>query len=189
MEIFDRTFRITSVLRMVSGLVAFIGVLSALMALQLERARELGVLRANGLTPGQVWHLVTSQTGLMGLAAGSSSYFIFVAAVFFVYWLSPQRRLLRLAIILLANYYFCARYGLFYLALIPVASTIDFLVGLGLMRLRDTLARRLLIFISVAMNLALLVGSRHMGALINAPALQRLTNDQTSRHAARDAAT
>jgi putative ABC transport system permease protein len=70
MEIFDRTFRITSVLRLVSGLVAFIGVLSALMALQLERARELGVLRANGLTPGQVWHLVTSQTGLMGLAAG-----------------------------------------------------------------------------------------------------------------------
>jgi putative ABC transport system permease protein len=70
MEIFDRTFQITSVLRLVSGLVAFIGVLSALMALQLERARELGVLRANGLTPGQVWHLVTSQTGLMGLAAG-----------------------------------------------------------------------------------------------------------------------
>jgi putative ABC transport system permease protein len=70
MEIFDRTFRITSVLRLVSGLVAFIGVLSALMALQLERTRELGVLRANGLTPGQVWHLVTSQTGLMGLAAG-----------------------------------------------------------------------------------------------------------------------
>lgn len=70
MEIFDRTFRITGVLRLLSGLVAFVGVLSALMALQLERVRELGVLRANGLTPGQVWHLVTSQTGLMGLAAG-----------------------------------------------------------------------------------------------------------------------
>ncbi|MES1242612.1 MAG: FtsX-like permease family protein [Acidobacteriota bacterium] len=70
MAIFDRTFRITSVLRLVSGLVAFIGVLSALMALQLERERELGVLRATGLTPGQVWHLVTSQTGLLGLAAG-----------------------------------------------------------------------------------------------------------------------
>jgi putative ABC transport system permease protein len=40
------------------------------MALQLERARELGVLRANGMTPGQVWQLVTTQTGLMGLAAG-----------------------------------------------------------------------------------------------------------------------
>jgi putative ABC transport system permease protein len=70
LDIFDRTFRITAVLRMLAGLVAFIGVLSALMALQLERARELGVLRANGLTPGQVWQLVTSQTGLLGLAAG-----------------------------------------------------------------------------------------------------------------------
>src|SRR6266542_4392054 len=102
----------------------------------------------------------------MGLAAGSSSYFIFVAAVFFLYWAAPQTRLLRLAIILLANYYFCARYGLFYLALIPACSTIDFLVGLGLMRSRGTLVRRLLIFVSVAVNLALLVGSRHMGAIV-----------------------
>lgn len=70
LEIFDRTFLITGVLRLLAGLVAFIGVLSSLMALQLERSRELGVLRANGLTPGQVWQLVTSQTGLMGLAAG-----------------------------------------------------------------------------------------------------------------------
>lgn len=70
LEIFDRTFLITGVLRMLAGLVAFIGVLSSLMALQLERSRELGVLRANGVTPGQVWQLVTSQTGLMGLAAG-----------------------------------------------------------------------------------------------------------------------
>ena len=41
-------------LRWLAGLVAFIGILAALMALQLERARELGVLRANGMTPGQV---------------------------------------------------------------------------------------------------------------------------------------
>jgi putative ABC transport system permease protein len=70
LDIFDRTFRITAVLRLLAGLVAFIGVLSSLMALQLERARELGVLRANGVTPAQVWQLVTSQTGLLGLAAG-----------------------------------------------------------------------------------------------------------------------
>ena len=70
LQVFDRTFLITGVLRLLAGLVAFIGVVSALMALELERARELGVLRANGLTPGQVWGLVTSQTGLMGLAAG-----------------------------------------------------------------------------------------------------------------------
>jgi putative ABC transport system permease protein len=70
LEIFDRTFLITGVLRLLAGLVAAIGVLSALTALALERARELGVLRASGLTPGQVWQLVITQTGLMGLAAG-----------------------------------------------------------------------------------------------------------------------
>ncbi len=70
LEVFDRTFAITGVLRALAFVVAFIGVLSALMALQLERARELGVLRANGLTPGQVWGLVTAQTGLLGTVAG-----------------------------------------------------------------------------------------------------------------------
>ena len=70
LEVFDRTFQVTAVLRLLAFMVAFIGVLGALMALQLERARELGVLRATGLTPGQVWRLVTTQTGLMGLASG-----------------------------------------------------------------------------------------------------------------------
>jgi D-alanyl-lipoteichoic acid acyltransferase DltB (MBOAT superfamily) len=102
----------------------------------------------------------------MSLAAGSSTYFIFVAAVFFVYWAAPQTRLLRLGVILLANYFFCARYGLFYLALIPACSTVDFLVGLGLVRFHHDLVRRVLVGVSVAVNLALLVGSRHMGAVI-----------------------
>lgn len=70
LEVFERTFRVTSVLRLLAFIVAFVGVLSALMALELERARELGVLRANGLTPGQVWKLVTAQTGLLGLVSG-----------------------------------------------------------------------------------------------------------------------
>jgi putative ABC transport system permease protein len=70
LQIFDRTFMITRVLRTLAVLVAFAGVLSALMALQLERTRELGVLRATGCTPGQIWGLVTAQTGLLGLAAG-----------------------------------------------------------------------------------------------------------------------
>ena len=70
LEIFDRTFRITDVLRLLATVVAFVGVLSALLALQLERARELGVLRAHGMTARELWLLVTAQTGLMGLAAG-----------------------------------------------------------------------------------------------------------------------
>jgi putative ABC transport system permease protein len=70
LEIFDRTFLITGVLRLLAGAVAFLGVVGALTALQLDRGRELAVLRANGLTPRQLWRLVTAQTGLMGLAAG-----------------------------------------------------------------------------------------------------------------------
>ncbi len=70
LEIFDRTFAITGVLRTLTMAVAFVGMLAALMALQLERAREIGVLRVLGLTPRQVWGLVTAQTGIMGLLAG-----------------------------------------------------------------------------------------------------------------------
>jgi putative ABC transport system permease protein len=70
LEIFDRTFAITAVLRVLATAVAVIGVLSALMALQLERARELGVLRAQGLTPREVGRLVLAETGLLGGIAG-----------------------------------------------------------------------------------------------------------------------
>jgi putative ABC transport system permease protein len=70
LEIFDRTFAITGVLRTLTVAVAFIGMLAALMARQLERAREIAVLRTLGLTPWQVWGLVTAETGLMGLLAG-----------------------------------------------------------------------------------------------------------------------
>jgi putative ABC transport system permease protein len=70
LEVFDRTFAITAALRLLAVVVAFIGVLSALMSLQLEKARELGVLRATGMTLRQLWSLTLIQTGLMGGTAG-----------------------------------------------------------------------------------------------------------------------
>jgi putative ABC transport system permease protein len=70
LTVFDRTFTITTVLRILAIVVAFIGVLSALMALALERQREMGVLRATGMTPPQLGGYVTLQTGLMGVIAG-----------------------------------------------------------------------------------------------------------------------
>jgi putative ABC transport system permease protein len=70
LAIFDRTFAITGVLRLLAIGVAFIGVLSALMALQLERARDHAVLRALGLTPRQLLALGALETGAMGLFAG-----------------------------------------------------------------------------------------------------------------------
>jgi putative ABC transport system permease protein len=70
MQVFDRTFRITEVLRLLAAVVAFLGVLSALLAIELERARELGVLRALGFSPRDLATSLLTQTGLLGLAAG-----------------------------------------------------------------------------------------------------------------------
>lgn len=70
MAIFDRTFVITNVLYWLAVGVAAIGILGALMALQLERAREFGILRAIGMTPVQTGGLVTTQSGIIGLIAG-----------------------------------------------------------------------------------------------------------------------
>ncbi len=67
--IFDRTFTITQVLRLLAMGVAFVAVVSALMAIQLERAREFAILRAAGMTPGQLWRLIVTQTLLMGAIA------------------------------------------------------------------------------------------------------------------------
>ena len=50
--------------------VAFIGILSAMLALQLERARELATLRALGMTTRQVGGMVTLQSGGIGLLSG-----------------------------------------------------------------------------------------------------------------------
>jgi putative ABC transport system permease protein len=70
LEVFDRTFTITAALRLLATVVAFIGVLSAIMSLQLERTRELGTLRANGMSVLQLWGKTLLETALMGLTAG-----------------------------------------------------------------------------------------------------------------------
>ena len=70
-EVFDRAFAITVALRLLATVVAFIGILSALLSLQLEHTREYGVMRAVGLTPRQLWRFTLIQTGLMGTVAGA----------------------------------------------------------------------------------------------------------------------
>ena len=70
LAVFDRTFAITVALQLLAALVAFIGILSTLMSLQLERTREIGVLRSTGMTRRQLWKLTLLETGLVGGAAG-----------------------------------------------------------------------------------------------------------------------
>lgn len=70
LRVFDRTFAVTNVLRSLTLLIAFVGVLNALMAIQMERSREHAVLRAIGLTPRQTWGLVTGESAILGTVAG-----------------------------------------------------------------------------------------------------------------------
>jgi putative ABC transport system permease protein len=70
LAVFDRTFEITQVLRILAGIVAFLGILSALLALQLERIREAAVLRALGFTPAQITGQTLLQTTILGFTAG-----------------------------------------------------------------------------------------------------------------------
>ena len=70
LQVFDRTFVITDVLYWLATAVALIGILGAMLALQLERARELAVLRALGMTQAQLGAMVTTQTAVIGLMSG-----------------------------------------------------------------------------------------------------------------------
>jgi putative ABC transport system permease protein len=69
MRIFERTFVITRVLYWLTAGVAAIGLVSALLAWELERSRELAIVRALGLTPGGAAAVIEAQTAFMGLVA------------------------------------------------------------------------------------------------------------------------
>jgi len=70
LDIFERTFELTSVIRAITVVVACIGILSALVAHQMERVKEGIVFRAIGLTPGQLKIFIGSQGVILGIYAG-----------------------------------------------------------------------------------------------------------------------
>jgi len=70
LEIFERTFTVTEVLRYLALGVAFIGVFLSLLALCLERSEEVGVLRALGMGTKELFQLSISQSLVLGALAG-----------------------------------------------------------------------------------------------------------------------
>lgn len=71
--VFDRTVSISSVLQILAMIVSFIGIFSALMALVVERNRELALLRSMGMTRAQLRELLWVESGLLGLMASLAS--------------------------------------------------------------------------------------------------------------------
>ena len=90
----------------------------------------------------------------------SSTYFVFLVGIFFLYWPLARVRSLGLAVILFANYFFYAKWDVLYLVLIPAASTCDYLFGLGLQSSKRPAVRRLLVTASIVMNIGLLATLR-----------------------------
>lgn len=70
MEIFDKTFEITFVLRSISLIVAFIGILGAISAIILSRAREFSILKSIGFTNNQLRTIIGNQTFIIGVISG-----------------------------------------------------------------------------------------------------------------------
>ncbi len=68
---FDRTFAITYALEAVAILVAVMGIAGALLALVIDRRRELGLLRFLGASAIQIRRLLFFEAGLLGLLANA----------------------------------------------------------------------------------------------------------------------
>jgi putative ABC transport system permease protein len=87
-RIFDRTFAITYALEAVAVLVAVMGIAGALLALVIDRRRELGLLRFLGASSGQIRKLILTEAGLLGLLANVAGfvlgYFLSLVLVFVI---------------------------------------------------------------------------------------------------------
>src|SRR5205807_7125857 len=65
-QVFDRTFAITYALEAVAIVVAMLGAANSLLALVLDRRRELGLLRYLGASARQVSRMILTEAAFLG---------------------------------------------------------------------------------------------------------------------------
>jgi putative ABC transport system permease protein len=63
----DRIFRLLDALALIAVLVAGLGMVNTFSMSVLERVREIGVLRATGMTSRQVWSMVVIEAAVLGI--------------------------------------------------------------------------------------------------------------------------
>jgi putative ABC transport system permease protein len=89
--IFDRTFAITYALEAVAILVAMLGAANSLLALVLDRRRELGLLRYLGAAPRQIRRMILVEAGLLGLLSNVLGLALgFALSLLLVYVINKQ---------------------------------------------------------------------------------------------------
>lgn len=90
-RIFDRTFAITYALEAVAIIVAVMGIAGALLALVIDRRRELGLLRFLGAATGQVRKMILVEAGLLGLLANAAGLVLgFAISLILIYVINKQ---------------------------------------------------------------------------------------------------
>jgi D-alanyl-lipoteichoic acid acyltransferase DltB (MBOAT superfamily) len=101
------------------------------------------------------------EQALSGMLLSSSTYFIFLTVLFFLYWPLSRWRAAALAVILFGNYFFYAKWDLFYLGLIPIVSTCDYTLALLMDRTKIQGLRRFYVTVSVLLNLGMLAAFKY----------------------------
>ncbi len=105
------------------------------------------------------------------MSLSSPEYFLFLALLFFAFWLLRRVSMPAIGLILLADYFFYAKWSLIYLAIIPLAGSIDFLIGYLLERSQRPVLRRLLVGTSVGMNIGLIIAGKYVPFLTGGASL------------------
>lgn len=85
------------------------------------------------------------------------AFFVFFLLIWLLFWALPRRAA---AVLLLANLFFLAKFGLLYLLLLPTAATLDFFLGRALATQPNPTRRRALLAVSLTVNLALLLTTK-----------------------------
>ena len=68
----DRVFGLFDALALIAVFIAALGIVNTLTMNVMERVREIGVLRAAGMTRGQVWRTVVVEAGITGVMGALS---------------------------------------------------------------------------------------------------------------------
>ena len=90
-RIFDQTFAITYALEAVAIMVAVMGIAGALLALVIDRRRELGLLRFLGASTGQIRKMILVEAGVLGLLSNLAGLALgFVLSLVLIYVVNKQ---------------------------------------------------------------------------------------------------
>lgn len=103
------------------------------------------------------------------MLVSTAPFFVFLAAICLLCWLTQRWPRVRLAVLALGNLFFLAKFSLIYLAL-PVAASLDFLLGraIGATPNSEKLKRQLLLTVSILLNLALMSTLKAMPLMVAA---------------------